>query len=221
MKTLTRIAPLALLFSGGCSDDVEVPEGCHTHGDELHCPDDDHGLATRLILSFTPSDGGDTLSFTWSDPEDDGDPIVDDILLPDGSDTEDHVARTWTVDVEVWNDLESPAEDVTVEIADQADAHQFFFTGSAVSGPASDSAEAVVEHAYADQDADGLPVGLENTFTTLALGSGELVVTLRHMPVEDGNPVKTDGLAEDVLDGGFGAIGGSTDIDVRFNLEVE
>ncbi|MFT5684716.1 MAG: hypothetical protein ACI8RZ_005660, partial [Myxococcota bacterium] len=70
-------------------------------------------------------------------------------------------------------------------------------------------------------DDGGLPVGLENTITTLAVGSGELTVTLRHLPLESDQAVKVDGLAEDVADGGFGAIGGENDVQVTFNIEVE
>lgn len=41
-----------------------------------------------------------------------------------------------------------------------------------------DNAVAVVKHVYDDQDAGGLPVGLENTFTTDPSGTGEFTVTL-------------------------------------------
>jgi len=222
MKLITRLAPVALLFTGACSD-VEAPDGCHYHGDELHCPDDpNHGLATAVVLNFTPAGGGDPLSFTWSDPENDGDPIVDDILLPDASNHNHHDTQQYTLDVEIWNELEDPAEDVTPDIAEQDDGHQFFFTGSAVEGPATgDNPSAVIGHAYADADDNGLPVGLSNTIDTLAWGSGELTVTLRHLPMEDGEPVKVSGMAEDVAEGGFGAIGGDNDIQVTFNIEVE
>jgi len=219
MTLITRLAPLAVLLATGCND-VEVPAGCHLHGDELHC-DDNHGLATTVVLTFTPTAGGEALTFTWSDPEDDGDPLVVDIVLPDGSDDDQHEARAYTLGIEVLNELEDPTEDVTVEIADQAEVHQFFFTGSAVVGPASDSPNAVISQAYADADENGLPLGLENTIETVDRGSGELTITLRHMPAEDGSPVKTADLAEQVASDGFGDIGGGNDIDVDFNIEVE
>lgn len=211
MSLINRTTPLLLLFTSACGD---VEDHDHDH-------DHNHGLLTALVLSFTPTGGGEVLSFTWSDPEDDGDPVVDDIVIPDASEG-DHVAQEYTVDVMVLNELEDPPEDVTPEIAAEDDEHQLFFTGSAVEGPATgDNPGAVIEHAYADTDADGLPLGLSNTVTTLGLGSGELVVTLRHMPPEGDEPVKVDGLAQDVADGGFGAIGGENDIQVSFNLEVE
>lgn len=221
MKIITRLTPVFLLFTSACGD-VEAPEGCHYHGDHLHCEDENHGLATTVRLLFTPDGGGEPLAFEWTDPENDGEPIIDDIVLPDDSDTEDHVARGYTLDVEIWNALEDPVEDVTPDIAEQANMHQVFFTGSAVQGPATgDNPDAIIAQAYADEDANGLPLGLSNTVTTLAWGSGELTVTLRHMPTENGELVKTPDLAADVAEGGFSAIGGSNDIEVKFNIEVE
>lgn len=221
MGRMTSLLAVSLAFSVGCGD-VEAPEGCHYHGDELHCDEDDHGLATKLVLTFTPTGGGESLVFAWSDPEDDGDPIVDEILLPDASETPDHVSQEYTVTVELWNELEDPVGDVTTEIRDDAEGHQFFFTGSAVRSAATGPNEAaVISQAYDDADEDGLPLGLTNTVSTLGLGSGDLVVTLRHMPMENGEAVKVADLAETVADGGFSAIGGSNDIEVSFPLTVQ
>jgi len=212
MRLVTHFSAFALLFTGGCSD-VEVPAGCHTHGDVIHC-DDSHGVITTVVLNFTPVDGGETLTFMASDPENDGDPIVDDIRLPD--------LGGYALDLEVWNELEDPVEDVTPEVDDLASEHQFFFTGSAVESPATGTNTlAVIEQTYADTDADGLPVGLANSVTTLGQGSGTFVVTLRHMPAENDTPVKTGGLAQIVATDGFGAIGGGSDAEVTFNLDVE
>lgn len=211
-KTVTRLAPLVLLFTTAC-DDV------HDHD---HDHDHNHGITTTLMLLFTPADGGETLTFAWSDPENDGNPLVDDIVLPDGSDHDHHDARSYTLELQLWNDLEDPAEDVTSEVSEDAASHQVFFTGSAVQSPATgDNPSAVVGQAYADTDANGLPIGLESTIDTLAHGTGELTVTLRHMPPENDEAVKTEGLAEQVATDGFSSIGGDNDIQVTFNLEVE
>jgi hypothetical protein len=209
MKLITRTATLALLLTTGCAD---VDDHDHDH---------DHGLATTVVLSFIPDGGGDTLTFAWSDPENDGDPEVDEILLPDASNHNHHDAQQYTLNVEIWNELERPSEDVTPEIDALSGEHQLFFTGSAVDGPATaDTEDAVIRHRYGDLDPDGLPVGLTNTITTLAWGSGDLEVTLRHMPEENGQAVKVEGLARDVADDGFGAIGGDNDIQVTFPIEV-
>lgn len=222
MKIVTRLAPFALLFTGACSD-VDTPEGCHYHGDDLHCPDEaNHPVLTGVILTFTPTGGGDPLVFEWADPEGDGSPEVDEILLPDAADGEGHEAQEYTLDVEVWNLLQDPAEDVTPDVLAQADGHQFFFTGSAVQGPATgDNANAIISQDYGDSDPTGLPLGLTNTVSTLGLGSGELIVTLRHLPAENGEAVKVAGLAETIASEGFDAIGGNNDAQVSFDISVE
>ena len=66
-----------------------------------------------------------------------------------------------------------------------------------------------------------MPLGLANTISTLDWGAGELTVTLRHLPPENGESVKVDGLADDVAGDGFSAIGGENDIQVTFNIVVE
>ena len=196
---------LSLLFFTACSD---VEKHDHDHHDH------EHEVMTTITLTFTSQADGSTSEFTWADPESDGEPVIDSIVLQDADD--------YDVSITILNELEDPAEDLTTEIADEAEEHQVFFTGSAVVGPASeDSGNAIIEHTYADEDENGLPLGLLNSITTLSTGSGELTISLRHMPEEDGNAVKVEGLAEDVATGGFESIGGANDIAVTFPITVE
>jgi hypothetical protein len=193
-QTASPLLPLLILV-GACSD---VKDHDHDH-------DHNHGLTTALVLTFEPSGGGDALEFVWSDP---------DVVLSDASD--------YTLELTVLNELEDPVEDVTVEIEEESDVHQFFFTGSGVDGPATgDNPSALISHDYADEDTNGLPFGLRSDISTLALGSAELTVTLRHMPPEGDEDVKVAGLAEAVAEGGFAAIGGDNDIQITFPLTVE
>ena len=60
----------------------------------------------------------------WADVEQSGNPTIDDIFLTEG--------QTYNVMVSVLNELEDPIEDVTEEIADEAEEHQNVFTGGAV-----------------------------------------------------------------------------------------
>ena len=208
MKLITSLTPLLLLGLSACSDvEKDVEEDGHHHHD--------HEVMTAVVLTFTADDGSE-LEFTWSDADNDADPIIDDIVLQDASD--------YTLSLSFLNELEDPIEDVTPEIADEDDEHQVFITGSAVDGPATESnADAVVGHTYADEDVNGLPIGLDNDITTLKTGSGEFefTVTLRHMPLESGNSIKTEGAAGDVASGGFSAIGGDNDVQVTFPISVE
>jgi hypothetical protein len=206
MNLITRITPLLLLALPACSDvDNDGDEHGHHHDQEV---------ITTVVLSFTANDDSDPIDFTWSDAEDNANPTIDDIVLQDAND--------YTMSVSFLNELEDPTEDLTPEIADEDDEHQVFFTGSAVDGPATESnANAVVEHTYADEHVNGMPLGLDNDIITLGTGSGEITVTLRHMPFESGNAIKTAGAASDVASGGFAAIGGDNDVQITFPISVE
>ena len=196
--------------------------GSSSNEDEASAVDDDdddeHGdhlfMITTVTLRFEPRGGGDTIYANWADPENDGSPVIDDITLRVGED--------YDLEVGFLNESEDPAEDVGPEIRDGQDEHQIFVTGPAVRGPATDSAaDAIVEHAYADEDMNGLPLGLQNTITTLSTGSGEMEITLRHLPDEDGNSIKFADLAQEVAEDGFSAIGGANRVQVTFALEVQ
>jgi hypothetical protein len=67
-------------------------------------------------------------------------------------------------------------------------------------------------------DANGLPVGLTSGITAVA-GTGQLTVTLRHMPPEE-PPVKSSTTLMEVKTGGVNSIGGSTDAQVNFDVAV-
>lgn len=217
MMRLIPFFAATLLITSACddpkSDDALDQNDSHDHVEELK---------SGLVLTFTPQGRGDTVSVGWSPSDGNEDTIAGDILLPDASNHNHHDTKSYTLDIAFWNDEVDPAEETTSEIADLAEEYQIFFTGSAVEGPATGTNRgAIIEHAYDDSDADGLPLGLSNSITTLDWGAGELTVTLRHLPLEDGEPTKTDGLAEDVASGGFSAISGESDIQVTFNIEVE
>ena len=203
MRPLTPLL-FALLGLAACSD-VEEGDG---HGDH------NHDVITTVTVALTPASGGEVVVATWADPEADGDPIIDDLTLVEGED--------YTLTIAFLNELEEPVEDVTAEIADQGTSHQVFVTGDGVDGPAThDDPDALLVHATTDTDADGAPLGLVGSLDAVAAGDGTLTVTLRHLPPQDGQPVKTESLADDVAAGGFAAIPGETDAQVDFAFSVE
>jgi hypothetical protein len=193
--------PVVLLGLAACGD-TETPE--EQNAEEV---------ITTVELAWVPATGGEAVVTTWDDADGDGTPAVDTVTLTTGT--------TYAVSVRFLNALESPAEDITTEVAAESDQHQVFFTGTGVEGPGSASSGAVLRHAYADTDPNGLPVGLENTVEALVVGSGELVVTLQHLPEEGGVAVKVAGLAEGVASGGFSSIPGEADASVGFPVTVE
>ena len=158
---------------------------------------------TTVALTFTPQSGGEAVTADFLDLN--GEVTIDDIALTNG--------ETYDLSVEFFNELEDPPEDVTLEVMDEDDEHQVFFTGGAVGS--------IVTHTYSDMDGDGLPLGLANEVAATTAGTDTFTVTLRHLPPEDGTAVKVAGLEDTVASDGFDAIGGDTDISADFDLTVE
>ena len=208
LRTSTRTRSLATLLSLGLSSLTLAACGDNgTGGNEEE-------VITTVLLTFTPSGGGAAVTAAFRDADGDGGnaPTIDSIGLAAGT--------SYSLAVRFQNELETPAEEITDEVRDEGDEHQVFFTGTAVSGPASNQAAAPLTHTYADMDAAGLPIGLANTIVA-AGGNGDLVLTLRHMPPVNEVAVKTAQAAETVRSaGGFSTLGGATDVQVTFPVAI-
>ena len=171
-------------------------------------------VITTVTLTFTPVGGGTALVFSHADPENDGGPVIEPIALA--------LETTYDLAVQFENELSDPAEDITLEVADEGDEHQVFVYGSGVEGPATAAnANKLITVAYDDTDENGLPVGLDNSVVAVAAGTAELKLMLRHLPEEDDVAVKVEGLAGDFANSGSSGIGGDVDADVTFPLTVE
>jgi hypothetical protein len=170
--------------------------------------DHDNEIISRIELTFTPEGGGAPLVFEFTDPDGDGGTsgVADRIELM--SET------TYVLTIAFENSLVDPPEDLTVEIEAEAEEHFVFVLGD-------------VQHAYADLESDygtnavgeDLPVGLRNTISTDATGTGELRIVLRHLPELNGEPQKSGELPE-LLAAGEDLPGG-IDADVTFELVVQ
>jgi hypothetical protein len=198
--TTAALATAAILSTAACGDPGDGSQN-------------ENEVITTVTLSFAPTGGGAAVTAVFDDPDGDGGaaPTVDPIRLTAGT--------TYALTLQLQNKLESPPEEITDEVRDEGDEHQLFFTGTAVDGPAAAHPGAPLQHAYADTDRAGLPIGLASTITARA-GTGTLTITLRHVPPLDGAPVKTAELATRVKDAGIGAIGGDTDAEVSFMVTV-
>lgn len=155
-------------------------------------------VITTLLYTLTPDGGGTPviLSFRDLDGEDGNDPVVMGGTLA--------ANQNYSGALELLNESESPAEDITEEIEEEDDEHQFFFE-STVNGLS-------VAYDEEDVDGDGNPVGLKTKLTTGSAGSGTLKVTLKHMPEKS---------ASGVADGDISNAGGNTDIEVQFDIDVQ
>jgi len=191
---------------------VSTVAACLACGEDGVDDGNEEEVITSVILTFTPQAGGAAISATFDDPDGDGGdaPTVDPVDLPAGD---------YTLAVAFENRLETPAEDITVEVSDEADEHQVFLFGTAVNGPASDVAGAPLTHAYSDTDSNGFPIGLSNSITA-ATGTGTLTLVLRHLPPVNDVAVKTADLAGEVSSGGIASIAGESDVQVDFVATV-
>jgi hypothetical protein len=184
---------------GGTDLDVSFPL------DIEEDPNEEEEFIDQVVLTFTPTSGGDAVIVTWSDP--DGEGAQDG--APDGpinlsADTEYDLAITLANTVE--------SEDKTGEILEEDDEHQFFFsfTADIFSNPAGDGnidngADPVN---YNDEDDNGLPVGLSTKWTTSSAtaSTGEFRVVLKHQPGQKS-------ATSDASTGG-------TDIDIPFEINI-
>ncbi len=170
-----------VLFSTSC--DKEDPEIIN-----------EEEVITTLTYTLTPQDGGAPVVMSFRDLDGDGGnaPTITGGTL--------NANATYSGSLVLLNEQESPAEDITTEIREEAEEHQFFFI--------SDDDSVTASYNTSDVDADGLPVGLIHNVTTTDAGSANLTVILRH------EPSKT-------AENDPNAAGGETDIEVTFPITVQ
>lgn len=183
-KLLLLATIIALgLFATSCSNDDEPEEN-------------EEELITTVNYTLTPMGGGTAVTLTFNDQDGDGGdaPTITGGTLAANT--------TYTGSLELLNESESPAEDITEEIEEEDAEHQFFFS-TTVNG---------LSVTYSDTDGDGNPVGLSTIVTTGGAASGNLTVILRHEP---------DKAASGVSDGDISNAGGETDIEVTFPIDVQ
>ncbi|MBC7922311.1 MAG: type 1 periplasmic binding fold superfamily protein, partial [Ferruginibacter sp.] len=170
MKTLLTAVFAVALISGCKNDDPD--------------PVNEEELITTVRLTFTATTGGSPVVVEWKDADGDGSgaPVAGSATLS--------ANRTYAMTVQILNESVTPAENITEEIEEEDEDHQFFFTKPAALN---------LTVTYADADADGKPIGLTNAVTTGAASSGTLQVTLRHLlnksgaNVSAGNPANAGG----------------------------
>jgi hypothetical protein len=153
-------------------------------------------LITTVRATLIPEGGGTEVILESVDLDGDGpnEPIIEvsGTFNPN---------TTYTGTLKILNEAESPAEDITLEIMEEDEDHQFFFSLT------NDIATAT----YGDEDSNGNPVGVQFNLLTGAAGSGGFTIILRHEP---------DKAAADVNTGDVTNAGGSTDVQVTFDITI-
>lgn len=175
---------VGFIVSLGSCNDPEEPE----------IPNEEE-VITTLSYTLTPDGGGTAVVMTFQDLDGDGG------NAPTINGGELMANTTYSGSLELLNEIESPAEDITLEVDEEGEEHQFFFQ-STVSG---------LTVSYDDSDANGDPIGIVTNLTTNNAGNGTLTITLRHEPNKGGDNVSSGDITN---------AGGETDIEVIFAIDV-
>ena len=194
---LLAILSATIAFTS-CKKDDEVPE----EENELE-------VITDVKLVFTNvDDGTDIVEARANDPDGEG---VEELTILDDINLD--TSKTYVLTFEVFNNLDTPGEDIGAEILEEDDEHQIFFSfnNDAFANPAGngniDNASDPLN--YNDSDDNGNPVGLSTNWTTSStqLSGGTFRVRLQHQP--------------DVKTATSGSNDGDTDFDLSFVLNIQ
>ena len=183
MKTMKKCSMYALLAIAmiGCSDDDAAP-----------LPINEEEVITTVILTLTP-ESGDQVVLTTIDLDGDGPDEPETTVSGSFSENTEYQGA-----VRFLNQTETPAEEITDEVLEEADEHQVFYT----------TTEGLnITTTYLDFDSNGNPLGVSITLETGEASSGSLTVTLRHEPVKPND--------------GLDSAGGETDIATSFDVSIQ
>lgn len=174
----------SIFFIACSSDDDKVPEIIN-----------EEEVITTMKVTLTPENRGETIVFSYQDLDGDGsnEAVVQ---------TENLAVNTrYDASILLLNETVEPMENITLEVEEEGEEHQFFYNN-----------DAGMTTTYADMDANGNPIGVDFVLHTSGANSGSLTVVLRHEPNKN---------AEGVNEGNIENAGGETDILVTFDIVVQ
>lgn len=136
-------------------------------------------VITTLLVKLTPVTGGATLQYKFEDIDGPGGAAatIEEIVLAPST--------VYDAELLLLNKTVSPADTISNEVAEEADAHRFYYE---VEGGAN------LSIGNYDTDANGIPVGLTSRWTTGAVSTGKLQITLRHYGATPPNKALADGV---------------------------
>ncbi|KYP16482.1 hypothetical protein, partial [Flavihumibacter sp. CACIAM 22H1] len=155
-------------------------------------PGNEEELITTVVLSFQEIGTTDAFNVVFRDTDGEGGnppTSFDEIVLKPNAD--------YTCSISLLNESVSPVENITDEIEEEADDHEFFLL----------PAGANISITRTDVDSKNLPVGLNSTWETGAASTGTVRVVLKHKP---GSKAAGDAVTK-----------GETDIDLNFTAKVQ
>lgn len=191
MKTLKQL-PLLLTLTltfllTGCSNDDDTTDPPVIVNEEE--------IITTLTVVLIPNGGGTPIILEIKDLDGDGPklPVFNDYEKLSSNTTYNGV-------ITLLNETVDPAENITDEVEEESNEHQFFYTvGNGLN----------ITTTYSNTDDNDNPLGTQLTLTTGDTSTGALTFTLRHEPKKP-----NDGTLSDA--------GGETDISATFlNVVIE
>jgi hypothetical protein len=183
-KTIVILASISSIFLACSNDDDPVVIN-------------EEELITTVRATLIPQNGGNTIILKSVDLDGDG-PNTANLSVSGSLDSNTNYSAT----LEILNETEAPAEDITLEILEEDEDHQFFYSFT----------NNIATATYKDQDANGNPVGVQFDLLTGAAATGNFTITLKHEPNKGGENVK----AGDITNAD-----GATDVQVTFNLTID
>ena len=187
MKTLNNLNKTKIFFLAIAAVSIT---SCNNDDD----PVNEEEVITTVTTTLT--NGATTITLTSRDL--DGDGPNDPLVTVSGNLTANTVYNGETTFL---NELDTPAEDITVEVEEEGEEHQVFYQIPSALGT----------FGYTDFDLNAKPVGLTFTYTTGNAGTGNLTVTLRHLPNKS---------AAGVAAGNITNAGGATDAQVTYPIVI-
>tara|TARA_B110000459_G_scaffold138006_1_gene150524 strand:+ start:120 stop:689 length:570 start_codon:yes stop_codon:yes gene_type:complete len=157
-------------------------------------PNEEEVITTLIYTLRDTADATNTITLTYRDLDGDGNnaPVISNGIL--------NTSSVYAGSIVLLNETDTnDVENITLEVLEEDEDHQFFFvsTVSAVT--------------YNDSDSLGNPIGVSTILTTGLAATGNLTITLKHEPNKG---------ATGVSDGDMTNAGGETDIEVSFPINV-
>ena len=178
---------LAILFFA-----MTILISCNDDDDEI-IPVNEEEVITTMTITMTPANGGTNVVLQTRDLDGDG-PNPPVITVSGNLAT----GISYMSKIVLLNETEDPAENITEEVEEESDEHQFFYTiGGGLDATTT----------YSNFDGNGNPLGTEFSLDAGNASTGTLTFTLRHEPTKPND--------------GLGDAGGETDISATFNVAIE
>jgi hypothetical protein len=159
--------------------------------------ENDNEVITTMKLTFVPVGGGSSQTFQFRDADGPGGaaPTQDQIILAP--------SKTYNVTIQLLNETVSPPDDITLEVEAESEAHRFYYEPIAGSN---------ITIAGLNNDPNGVPLGTTSIWSTGAVATGKVTVTLRHFPGTPPGKEKSDPVDSPKS---------TTDIEVVFDSKIQ